>query len=248
MGLPPCPLAPNVTCDRPPSCTTPGATVVLLGSCAASDPLSFDVQYTVAGVPAVTAQCPTAGGSLVVGVQAKLKDAALAQMCPYSTGEGYTLQSESLTRRCPNRWEGMHKCQQVPCLSRTALQPAHSSCPGFLPRAPLLAAPAASACPVAPTVTCPKVPVCMAPNTTVDLTSSCQASDPDAVIQYQVEGVTTTRATCPPPGVALAVQVQASYPAKPDCPYGLSAGYNLTSALAGSEARAGACRRGAAVG
>ena len=84
-----CPPMPSITCGRPPNCTVPGATVLLVGTCSSSD-AGAQLLYIVNGQISNTATCPTAGTSVVVEVKPVFPQ---RPECPYNASTAYTLTS-----------------------------------------------------------------------------------------------------------------------------------------------------------
>ena len=80
---------PSITCGRPPNCTVPGATVLLVGTCSSSD-AGAQLLYIVNGQISNTATCPTAGTSVVVEVKPVFPQ---RPECPYNASTAYTLTS-----------------------------------------------------------------------------------------------------------------------------------------------------------
>ena len=236
-----CPDGPNVTCVAP-TCSGPGAQVVLTGSCVVD--AGWNLVYYVDGDAAVTATCAHYGESMEVVVVPEYP--GLEDQCCYEAVDAYSLDSEWHLPGCHG--QAAHVARQC-LLAMAASDHTHRSRtrgPGVLPLPPhpWLPAPSSSpscpascdpnvrppSCPSAPTITCATPPVCSNAGDEVSLAGSCTSSDPSATLVYVVKGSLAMVAKCPKQGRARVVRVTAAYDDQPECGYDLQLAFSLSGA------------------
>lgn len=84
-----------------------------------------------------------------------------------------------------------------------------------------------SDCPAPQAITCPTPPQCPAAGAVVQLAGTCASGLPGAALNYLVDGVPATTATCPAGNRPLVVSVRQELASQPDCSYNATTVYSL---------------------